>query len=55
LTDFDVVHLQDRIVELAVDGDVHTNLHVERAARRLADALRVRGARPRLVVLPAAA
>ena len=55
LTDFDVLRLQGRIVELAVDGDVHTNVHVERAARRLADALRARGARPRLVVLPVAA
>ncbi len=55
LADFDVLPLQDRIVELAVDGDVDTNPHVERATRHLADALRGRGARPRLVVLPVAA
>ncbi|MGH9893011.1 MAG: DUF3854 domain-containing protein [bacterium] len=52
LIDFDVLRLRDRVVELAVDADVHTNVHVERAARRSADALRARGARPRLVVLP---
>jgi uncharacterized protein DUF3854 len=55
LADFAVLHLQDRVVELAIDGDVYTNPHVARAARRLADALRARGAQPRLVVLPVAA
>lgn len=55
LADFDVLHLQDRIVELAVDGDVDTNPQVEGATRRLADALRARGGRPRLVQLPVAA
>jgi len=55
LADFEVLHLQDRVVELAIDGDVDTNPNVRRAARRLADALRARGAQPRLVVLPVAA
>jgi hypothetical protein len=55
LADFDVLNLQDRVVELAIDGDVDINPNVQRAARRLADALRARGAQPRLVVLPAAA
>ncbi len=50
--DFDLVRLEDRVVELAIDGDLVTNPHVERGARRLADALRTRGAKPRLVVLP---
>jgi hypothetical protein len=55
LADFGVLRLQDRVVELAIDGDVDTNPNVRRAARRLADALRARGAEPRLVVLPVAA
>ena len=55
LADFEGVHLHDRVVELAIDGDVDTNPNVQRAARRLADALRARGAQPRLVVLPVAA
>jgi hypothetical protein len=55
LPDFEAIPLQHRVVELAIDGDVHTNPHVARAARRLADALRARGAQPRLVVLPVAA
>jgi hypothetical protein len=55
LPDFEAIPLQQRVVELAIDGDVHTNPHVARAARRLADALRAQGAQPRLVVLPVAA
>jgi len=55
LADFEVLHLQNRVVELAIDGDVDTNPNIQRAARRLADALRARRARPRLVVLPVAA
>jgi hypothetical protein len=55
LPDFEAIPLQHRVVELAIDGDVSTNPHVARAARRLADALRARGAQPRLVVLPVAA
>ena len=55
LADFDRLQLQDRIVELAVDGDVQTNPHVKMATRRFADALRSRGARPRLLRLPVAA
>ena len=52
LPDFDHAHLQDRLVELAPDGDVQTNSNVRRGAERFAAALRDRGARVRLVRLP---
>jgi transcriptional regulator with XRE-family HTH domain len=52
LDDFDAVPLDGRLVEIVPDGDVATNPHVARAARRFADALRAAGARPRLVRLP---
>ncbi len=52
LSDFSALRLTDRVVELAADGDVATNPNVERGVREFADALRSRGARPRLVELP---
>ena len=54
LADFDAIPLADRVVELVPDGDWQTNPNVERGVIRLAQALRARGARPRLVVLPTA-
>jgi len=50
---FDDIGLRGRLVDLLPDGDVDTNPHVAAAVRRLADALIARGARPRLVLLPA--
>jgi len=50
--DFDAIPLRGRRVELAIDGDIHHNSNVRRAAARLAHALRMRGAQPRLVMLP---
>jgi hypothetical protein len=52
LADFDAIPLTGRVVELVPDGDWQTNPNVERGVIRLAQALRARGARPRLVVLP---
>ena len=52
LADFDAIPLAGRVVELVPDGDWQTNPNVERGVIRLAQALRARGARPRLVVLP---
>jgi hypothetical protein len=52
LPDFDLIPLAGRCVELVPDGDLPTNPAVRSAAARLADALRLRGARPRLVQLP---
>jgi len=52
LEDFDRIPITDRVIELAIDGDIWINPHVNRAARQLADALRLRGARPRLVCFP---
>ena len=52
LQDFDGIPLADRVIELAIDGDIWANPNVNRAARQFADALRHRGARPRLVVFP---
>jgi hypothetical protein len=52
LEDFEAIPLVGRTVELLPDGDVQTNPNVERGVGRLADALRRRGAIPRLVVLP---
>ena len=53
LPDFDTIPLAGRTVELLPDGDVQTNPDVERGVARLAEALRRRGARARLVLLPA--
>ena len=53
LADFDAIPLAGRVVELVPDGDWQTNPNVERGVIRLAEALRARGAHPRLVVLPA--
>jgi hypothetical protein len=53
LADFDVIQLRGRVVELVPDGDVQTNPHVRRGAEGFALALANRGARPRLVTLPA--
>jgi hypothetical protein len=50
--DFDRIPLADRIVELLPDGDWQTNPDVARGVHRLGGALRARGARPRIVVLP---
>lgn len=52
LQDFDAIPITDRVIELAIDGDIWTNPNVNRAARQFADALRLRGARPRLVCFP---
>jgi hypothetical protein len=54
LSDFGGILLADRVVELVPDADVSTNPAVRSGAIRFADALRARGARPRLVRLPAA-
>jgi Domain of unknown function (DUF3854) len=53
LPDFDRIALRSRVVALVPDGDEQTNPQVARGARKLADALRAVGARPRLVCLPA--
>jgi hypothetical protein len=55
LPDFERVPLRGRVVELLPDGDWRTNPHVRRGVERFAEALATRGARPRLVVLPAEA
>jgi uncharacterized protein DUF3854 len=52
LPDFDLIPLIGRVVELVPDGDIQTNPHVERGARRLGAALETRGARVRIVLLP---
>lgn len=53
LPDFGLLRLTGRVVELVPDGDCQSNPAVARGAFRLADALERRGARVRLVVLPA--
>ena len=53
LPDFDQVPLAGRTAELLPDGDVQTNWNVARGVARFGTALRGRGARVRLVVLPA--
>ena len=55
ISDFQYLRLSDRRVELVPDGDFSKNGNVRWAIRRFADALRVAGARPRLVRLPVAA
>jgi hypothetical protein len=52
LPDFDLIALQGRTVELVPDSDVLTNPMIEQSMRCLADALRRRGARARIVLLP---
>lgn len=52
IADFDAILLTGRIVELLPDGDVQTNPLVRQGVEQLALALRRRGARPRLVLLP---
>ncbi len=52
LPDFDGIALRGRTIELLPDGDWQHNGAVERGVRRFASALALRGARPRLVVLP---
>lgn len=52
LPDFNAAKLADRIVELVPDGDWEANPRVRDGVAWLAAALRCRGARPRLVVLP---
>jgi putative DNA primase/helicase len=52
LPDFDAIPLRGRTVELVPDADWQTNPAVERGVRRLGEALILRGARPRIVVLP---
>jgi len=53
LADFDHVRLTGRLVELLPDGDCQTNVNVRRGALRFAEALEARGARVRIVKLPA--
>jgi len=52
LPDFGLLRLQGRVVELTPDGDVQTNQNVERGVLRLAEALEMRGAHVRVVLLP---
>lgn len=52
LPEFAAVPLRDRLIEVVPDGDYETNPDVNLAVRRFADALRLRGARPRRVVVP---
>jgi hypothetical protein len=52
LPDFDVIPLRGRVVELVPDSDVSSNPLIASSMRRLADALRARGAKPRLVRVP---
>lgn len=52
LADFDAIPLEGRVVELVPDGDYQTNVAVARAIWHFSEALRARGARPRVVVLP---
>jgi hypothetical protein len=52
LPDFAVIGLEGRRVELLPDGDYRTNTNVERAIRHFAAALRARGARPGVRLLP---
>ncbi|HTK91393.1 MAG TPA: DUF3854 domain-containing protein [Verrucomicrobiae bacterium] len=52
LADFDAIRLRDRIVELLPDGDYQSNVNVHRAIQRFGAALAMRGARPRVVLLP---
>jgi Domain of unknown function (DUF3854) len=52
LPDFDAIPLAGRTVELIPDGDWRTNPSVRRGALHFADALVLRGAQVRLVVLP---
>ncbi|MGH7413187.1 MAG: DUF3854 domain-containing protein [Candidatus Rokuibacteriota bacterium] len=52
LPDFDTIRLEGRVVELLPDGDYQTNVNVERAIRRFAAALRGRGAKPGVRLLP---
>lgn len=54
LSDFVVIPLRGRRVELVPDGDVRTNPAVARGAARLAEALQARGATVRLRLLPLA-
>jgi hypothetical protein len=53
LPDFDHLRLGGRTVELLPDGDCQTNVNVRRGALRFAEALAARGARVRIVKLPA--
>jgi hypothetical protein len=52
ITDFDLIPLRRRVVELVPDADVQTKPAVHRGAESLAVALAARGALPRLVRLP---
>lgn len=53
LADFDLIPLEGRLVEIVPDADVETNPDVARGIERLSVALAARGARPRIVLLPA--
>jgi hypothetical protein len=52
LPDFDAIPLRGRVVELVPDSDVRENALIASSMRKLADALRARGAKPRLVRVP---
>ena len=52
LEDFDAIQLWRREAELLPDGDVRSNVNVADAMRRFSAALRDRGARPRIRMLP---
>jgi hypothetical protein len=54
LPDFDAIPLHGRTVEVVPDGDFEGNPNVHRAVERLGEALALRGARPRAVLLPSA-
>jgi hypothetical protein len=52
LPEFAALPLKNRVIEVVPDGDYETNADVNMAVRRFADALRLRGAHPRRVVVP---
>jgi hypothetical protein len=52
LPDFEALALSGRTIELLPDGDWQTNPNVARGVRRFSAALGLRGAQPRIVVLP---
>jgi hypothetical protein len=54
LTSDDLIHLglPGRVVDIVPDADWQSNATVNRAVHCLADALRARGARPRVVMVP---
>jgi hypothetical protein len=54
LPDFELIPLGSRVVEIVPDSDVQSNRDAARGIELLGHALAERGARPRIVLLPAA-